>query len=92
IPVPPHTLGASIPETVSNIVLKLMAKNAEDRYQSSSGIGRDLKDCLPKAQARINPYRDEMYTESLESISTRLAELPSEIVKVTPELNPSPVQ
>ncbi|MCP4402414.1 MAG: serine/threonine protein kinase, partial [bacterium] len=41
IPVPPHTLGASIPETVSNIVLKLMAKNAEDRYQSSSGIGRD---------------------------------------------------
>ncbi len=43
---PPHHLNPSIPETVSNIVLKLMAKNAEDRYQSSSGIGRDLKDCL----------------------------------------------
>ncbi|MCP4996169.1 MAG: AAA family ATPase, partial [Gammaproteobacteria bacterium] len=42
----PHHLNPSIPEAVANIVLKLMAKNAEDRYQSSSGIGRDLKECL----------------------------------------------
>ncbi|MCP4046867.1 MAG: protein kinase, partial [Gammaproteobacteria bacterium] len=46
IPLPPHTLESSIPETVSNIVLKLMAKNAEDRYQSTSGIARDLAECL----------------------------------------------
>ncbi len=45
-----------------------------------------------KARARINPYRDEIYTESLESISTKLAELPVETVELTPELNPSPVQ
>ncbi|MCP4996888.1 MAG: AAA family ATPase, partial [Gammaproteobacteria bacterium] len=31
---------------VSNIVLRLMVKNAEDRYQSSSGITRDVTECL----------------------------------------------
>ncbi|MCP4338181.1 MAG: protein kinase, partial [Desulfobulbaceae bacterium] len=46
IPLPPHKVEPSIPETVSNIVLKLMAKNAEDRYQSASGIARDLAECL----------------------------------------------
>ncbi|MCP4360829.1 MAG: protein kinase, partial [Chloroflexi bacterium] len=46
IPVPPHKVEPSIPEAVSNIVLKLMAKNAEDRYQSARGIIRDLTECL----------------------------------------------
>lgn len=45
-----------------------------------------------KARARINPYRDEIYTKSLDSISANLAELPPETVELTPELNPSPVQ
>ncbi|MCP4372119.1 MAG: AAA family ATPase, partial [Deltaproteobacteria bacterium] len=43
---PPHKLNPSIPEAVANLVLKLMTKNAEDRYQSSSGIARDLQECL----------------------------------------------
>ncbi|MCP4046219.1 MAG: AAA family ATPase, partial [Gammaproteobacteria bacterium] len=46
IPLSPHKLEPSIPEAVANIVLKLMAKNAEDRYQSASGIIRDLTECL----------------------------------------------
>ncbi|MBG1243248.1 AAA family ATPase [Nostoc sp. NZL] len=43
VPVPPHELNAAIPKAVSDIVLKLMAKNAEDRYQSAWGIKADLK-------------------------------------------------
>jgi predicted ATPase/signal transduction histidine kinase/tRNA A-37 threonylcarbamoyl transferase component Bud32 len=35
-----------VPEVVSDIVLKLMAKNAEDRYQSAWGIQKDLETCL----------------------------------------------
>jgi predicted ATPase/class 3 adenylate cyclase len=35
----------SIPEVLSAIVLKLMAKNAEDRYQSSYGLILDLSRC-----------------------------------------------
>ncbi|MBF2005099.1 MAG: PAS domain S-box protein [Chlorogloeopsis fritschii C42_A2020_084] len=42
-PVPPHELNAAIPKAVSDIVMKLMAKNAEDRYQSAWGIKADLE-------------------------------------------------
>jgi PAS domain S-box-containing protein len=42
-PLPPHELNAAIPKAVSGIVLKLMAKNAEDRYQSAWGIKADLE-------------------------------------------------
>uniref|UniRef100_A0A8J6ZHG3 AAA family ATPase n=1 Tax=Desmonostoc muscorum LEGE 12446 TaxID=1828758 RepID=A0A8J6ZHG3_DESMC len=42
-PLPPHELNAAIPKAVSDIILKLMAKNAEDRYQSAWGIKADLE-------------------------------------------------
>ena len=45
-PIPPHQLNQNIPETVSKIILKLMAKNAEDRYQSALGIKYDLEKCI----------------------------------------------
>ena len=35
-----------IPQVVSDIVMKLMAKNAEDRYQSALGLKYDLETCL----------------------------------------------
>ena len=35
-----------IPQAVSDIVMKLMAKNAEDRYQSALGLKHDLETCL----------------------------------------------
>ncbi|MCP4297665.1 MAG: serine/threonine-protein kinase PknK, partial [Proteobacteria bacterium] len=49
-PVPPHKVEPSIPETVSNIVLRLMAKNAENCYQSASGIIWDLNKCLSQLE------------------------------------------
>jgi PAS domain S-box-containing protein len=44
-PTPPHELNSTIPQPVSNLILKLMAKNAEDRYQSAWGIKADLDRC-----------------------------------------------
>lgn len=44
-PVPPHTLDSHIPEMVSRIVMKLMAKTPEERYQSAYGLTHDLKRC-----------------------------------------------
>ncbi|MEG4322088.1 MULTISPECIES: AAA family ATPase [unclassified Microcoleus] len=35
-----------IPQVVSDIVMKLLAKNAEDRYQTAEGIQADLEKCL----------------------------------------------
>jgi PAS domain S-box-containing protein len=51
-PRPPHVVKSDIPLAVSDIILRLMAKNAEDRYQSAYGIKADLEVCLQQLQAR----------------------------------------
>jgi len=46
-PVPPHLIREDFcPKVVSNIVMKLMAKTAEERYQSAWGLKADLEECL----------------------------------------------
>ncbi|MEL6553713.1 MAG: AAA family ATPase [Cyanobacteria bacterium J06621_11] len=45
MPVAPHQIKPAIPKMLSDIVLKLMAKNAEDRYQSALGLKYDLEQC-----------------------------------------------
>jgi predicted ATPase/signal transduction histidine kinase/DNA-binding response OmpR family regulator/tRNA A-37 threonylcarbamoyl transferase component Bud32 len=45
-PVPPHHINPEIPRVVSNIVMKLLAKNAEDRYQTVTGLKFDLETCF----------------------------------------------
>jgi predicted ATPase/GAF domain-containing protein/tRNA A-37 threonylcarbamoyl transferase component Bud32 len=45
-PQTPHELISSIPLTVSNILMKLLAKTPELRYQSAWGIKADLETCL----------------------------------------------
>ena len=46
IPPPPHTLRPAVPEVLSHIILKLLNKMAEDRYQSAHGLRADLEACL----------------------------------------------
>ncbi len=41
-----HCINPQIPSVLSEIVSKLMAKNAEDRYQSALGLKFDLEFCL----------------------------------------------
>ncbi|MBD3884852.1 AAA family ATPase [Phormidium tenue FACHB-886] len=50
-PVPPYELNTTIPKAVSDIILKLMAKNAEERYQSAWGIKADLERCAEQLAA-----------------------------------------
>jgi len=45
-PQPLTALNPSVPPIVSHIVEKLLAKNAEDRYQSAFGLKTDLERCL----------------------------------------------
>jgi predicted ATPase/signal transduction histidine kinase/tRNA A-37 threonylcarbamoyl transferase component Bud32 len=45
-----HTINPKIPAVLSEIVNKLMAKNAEDRYQSPLGIKFDLETCLAQLE------------------------------------------
>ena len=42
--------GEAIPGVLSDLVLKLMAKNAEDRYQSARGLKHDLERCFEQWQ------------------------------------------
>jgi predicted ATPase/signal transduction histidine kinase len=45
-PRPPHQIDASIPLSVSRVIMKLLAKTAEERYQSAFGLRADLERCL----------------------------------------------
>ena len=45
-PAKPEVLCPEIPPALSRIILKLLAKNAEDRYQSIPGLIADLGRCL----------------------------------------------
>ncbi|MEG4082256.1 AAA family ATPase [Microcoleus sp. POL10_C6] len=47
---PPSINSKEIPQVVSDIVMKLMAKNAEKRYQSALGLKHDLERCLQQCQ------------------------------------------
>jgi len=45
-PKPPREIAHHIPKPISDIIMKLLSKNAEDRYQSTYGLKEDLKKCL----------------------------------------------
>lgn len=50
-PVPLHEVNSEIPLAVSKIVMKLLAKTAEERYQSAWGLKADLESCLNQLKA-----------------------------------------
>jgi predicted ATPase len=45
-----NLIKPAVPAVVAQIVAKLMAKNAEDRYQSAQGLQHDLTNCLHQWQ------------------------------------------
>ena len=57
-PVPPGALQKDVPATLSAIVLKLLAKTAEERYQTAAGVEADLKRCLVEWESvqAIDPF------------------------------------
>ena len=50
-PLPPCEIAPAIPRAVSDIVMKLLAKLPEERYQSAHGMQFDLDHCLLQWQA-----------------------------------------
>ena len=57
-PISLQTVKPQIPATLSNLIAKLMAKNAEERYQSGWGLKADLEECLRQLQTEntIRPF------------------------------------
>lgn len=58
VPTPPQQINSAIPNPVGDIVLKLMAKTPEERYQSAAGLHYDLQTCQKQWEAtkQIAPF------------------------------------
>ncbi|UFW51988.1 MULTISPECIES: trifunctional serine/threonine-protein kinase/ATP-binding protein/sensor histidine kinase [Bradyrhizobium] len=50
--IPPAERRSDVPDAVSAIIMKLLAKTTEDRYQTAAGLKSDLAHCLAEWQAR----------------------------------------
>src|SRR5258706_473314 len=57
-PVPPVDRVTDVPGVVSAIILKLLTKTAEERYQTAAGVESDLRRCLAQweRQRRIEAF------------------------------------
>src|SRR5258705_1510873 len=57
-PVPPNGQVAGVPGPLWAIVMKLLAKTAEERYQTAAGVEADLRRCLAEweSHGRIDPF------------------------------------
>ena len=57
-PLPPAERLKTVPAPVSAIVMKLLAKTPEERYQTAAGLEKDLRRCLAawEAQGRIEEF------------------------------------
>jgi predicted ATPase/transcriptional regulator with GAF, ATPase, and Fis domain len=51
-PVAPSERLKSVPAAVSAITMKLLSKTAEDRYQTATGVERDLRRCLSQWESQ----------------------------------------
>jgi PAS domain S-box-containing protein len=57
-PVPPSERLGNVPAQIQQIIMKLLAKTAEERYQTAAGLESDLRRCLAawEAQRRIDAF------------------------------------
>ena len=99
-PVPPSERLNHVPPSVSAIIMKLLAKTAEERYQTAAGVRSDLRRCLAQweTQCRIDEFPlgehdtpdrllipEKLYGRARE-IDTLLASFDRVVASGTPEL------
>ncbi|HEY4857768.1 MAG TPA: AAA family ATPase, partial [Xanthobacteraceae bacterium] len=68
-PMSPCERVSGIPDSVAAIILKLLAKTAEDRYRTAAGVETDLRQCLAHWQAR---HRIDQFPLATQDASDRL--------------------
>ncbi|HEY1942296.1 MAG TPA: AAA family ATPase [Roseiarcus sp.] len=57
-PVPPDERVGGVPRPISDIVMKLLAKTPEERYQTAAGVAHDLRHSLDqwRRSGRVDPF------------------------------------
>lgn len=73
-PIEPYIQNTNLPEPLSQIIMKLLAKDASLRYQSNLGLCKDLKHCLKIDNAQLIEY----FEVGQEDISERF-EIPQKL-------------
>jgi PAS domain S-box-containing protein len=68
-PVPPNERVAGVPGPLSAIVMKLLAKTAEERYQTAAGVEADLRRCLAEWESH---GRIDLFLLGADDVSDRL--------------------
>jgi predicted ATPase/DNA-binding NarL/FixJ family response regulator/GAF domain-containing protein len=58
LPTPPRTIKPEVPQIINDLVMKLLSKSADDRYQSAYGLHVDLLRCSDQIQENgiIEPF------------------------------------
>jgi PAS domain S-box-containing protein len=99
-PVPLNERVSGVPGPLSAVVMKLLAKTAEERYQTATGVEADLRRCLAawESHGRIEPFLlgahdasdrllipERLYGRERE-IDTLLASFDRVVMNGTPEL------
>lgn len=65
----PDKINPDIPSAISDIILKLLSKTVDERYQTAQGLLRDLEECRRQLNisGKIEPFSldRQMYTIAL---------------------------
>jgi len=81
-PLPPDEQVAGVPGALSATVMKLLAKTAEERYQTAAGVGADLRRCLAEWESH---GRIELFPLGAHDVSDRLL-IPEKLYGREPEI------
>jgi predicted ATPase len=83
-PVPPDERSTRVPRPVSAIVMKLLAKTGEERYQTAAGAKSDLQRCLGSLEGSRprDPYakRDESGTDPIPDFVLGVHDVPDRLL------------
>jgi serine/threonine protein kinase len=82
-PMPPPERVAGVPGALSAIAMKLLAKTAEERYQTAAGVEADLQHCLADWESH---GRIESFAFGAHDVSDRLL-IPEKLYGREPEID-----
>ena len=70
LPTAPSTIRPSVPPMLSAVVMKLLAKNADDRYQSAAGVLYDLRLVYEQLRSQHSGLPDLIHIPSAQAPPT----------------------
>jgi len=85
VPQPPQLINPDIPLPLSDVVMKLLSKSAEDRYQSAFGLLKDLENCQAQLEQKqtISPFPLAQFDRSADlQIPAKLYGRESEVARL----------